>query len=237
MQAVILAAGLNTRFKEAFDEPFIKQALHINGIPILINSLNSLERIGCSEVILVSGQNTELLADLLEKYYKGDLPIIFLKNLHPEKGNGYSLGISQKKISNYFYLLMSDHIYEEAFFDQANSLRSSHVCSLFVDYKIDRIYDLDDATKVLEKDGYIMDIGKNIESYNCIDTGFFYLHERIFETFNRLTRSASVISLSDIIRSYIAQNDFTVTDIGDSLWQDVDNMEMYNHARKIFQKK
>lgn len=237
MQAVILAAGLNTRFKEAYDKPFIKQALPVNGTPILINSLNSLENIGCSEVILVSGGNKGMLARLIENYYDGALSIHFMENLQPEKGNGYSFGISGNQVSNHFFLLMSDHIYDEAFFDQAKKITANSAPSLFVDYKINRIYDLDDATKVFEKNGIIVDIGKDIDAYNCIDTGFFYLHESIFETFDKLSRTATTLSLSDIIRTYSIQNDFTVADIGESLWQDVDNMAMYNHARKIFHNK
>ena len=236
MQAVILAAGQNTRFQELFDAPFIKQSLEVDQTPILIRGMHALETISCSEIVLVVGENKDLISNLIQKFYKGSLPITMIENLYPERANGYSLGLSQKVIKDWFYLLMSDHLYDKAFMDCVISVQGTSTPSLFVDYKIDQVFDLNDATKVHEEERQILEIGKDITQYNCIDTGFFYLHEDLFEAFNELEKEQESISISEIIQKYSASNPFVVTDIGSALWQDVDDMDMYRHAKKVFGK-
>lgn len=234
MQAIILAAGLNTRFLDQFDERFIKQSLEVNHTPIMIRSMHALEQINCSEIVLVVGENKDRITELINNHYKGNLQITLVENLKPDRANGYSLGLSQHVVSGWFYLLMSDHLYNQAFMKKAAGVTSTDTPSLFVDYKIDKIFDLDDATKVLEKDRQIKAIGKQIEDYNCIDTGFFYLNEDIFNAFNDLERNQNAISISEIIQKYSASSQFVVTDIEDAIWQDVDDMNMYEYAKELF---
>lgn len=236
MQTVILAAGENTRFRESFDGPFIKQSLPVNQSPILIRSIESLHQIGCTEIVLVVGSNKHQIKQLIDEHYLGNILITYVENQNPERGNGYSLGLAQDYVDHWFYLTMSDHIFDNMFMQKVKDAQQDDAPTLYVDYKIDQVFDLDDATKVLEKDGQIQAIGKRLLEYNCIDTGFFYLNEEIFKSFNNLERSKKIISISDIIQQFSKMASFKVTDIKDALWQDVDDMDMYEHAKKIFGK-
>lgn len=236
MQTVILAAGENTRFRESFDGPFIKQSLLVNDSPILIRIIESLQQIGCTEIVLVVGSNKHHIKELIDEHYSGAIPITFLENLYPERGNGYSLGLAQDHVDHWFYLTMSDHVYDKPFMQIVKQAGKSTTPTLFVDYKIDQVFDLDDATKVLEKNMQIRAIGKQLQEYNCIDTGFFYLNKDCFKYFNEFEQSSTIISLSDIIQRYSKSVYFKLTDVKEALWQDIDDMDMYTHAKKIFGK-
>lgn len=235
MQAVILAAGLNTRFLDVFKGDFTKQSLLIGGTPLLIKSFNDLESIGCTEIILIVGKNKDLIIKLIDEHYTGSLSITYVDNSKPERANGYSFGLAQDYVRDWFYLLMSDHIYDDAFMKHVKEFSLSKKPALFVDYNIDQIFDLDDSTKVLEVDQRIKTLGKKLSHYNCIDTGFFFLNKDMFDVFAELEKASFEISLSKIIQLYSEKNEFYTSDIGEAHWQDVDDIPMYEQAKKLFE--
>ena len=234
MQAVILAAGLNTRFLNVFDKNFTKQALMIGETPILVKTLVDLESIGCTEIVLVVGRNKELIEKLIDEYYKGTLSITYVENHKPDRANGYSFGLAQNHAQEWFYLLMSDHLFDQSFMNHVKAYTGENKAALFVDYKIDQVFDLYDATKVQEKNSQILELGKKIKDYNCIDTGFFILNKDIFKTFNTIEALNHEISLSDIIIEYSKEHPFYTSDIGNAIWQDIDDPDMLDHALKTF---
>ena len=90
------------------------------------------------------------------------------------KSNGVSALKARNALHDNFLLLMADHLFEP---ETARMMVRQHLAPgeviLGVDPKLDRIFDIDDATKVRRCGDRIVDIGKEIEEYDAIDTGMF----------------------------------------------------------------
>ena len=97
---------------------------------------------------------------------------------------------------------MADHLYSpEAVRRLMKFDLPKGACALGVDYDIERCFDLDDATKVRLEDGKIVDIGKDIADYNCIDTGVFRIGPELVRELERVEKAAGDCSLSDGVRA------------------------------------
>ncbi|MBA2430686.1 MAG: nucleotidyltransferase, partial [Chthoniobacterales bacterium] len=88
---------------------------------------------------------------------------------------------------------------------------------------------LDDATKVETEGDHIIDIGKQLQDYDAIDTGVFLCSDEIFRYLRAAQRDGDC-SLSDGIRAMAAERKVRAVDIGDGWWQDVDTPEMLTQA-------
>jgi 1L-myo-inositol 1-phosphate cytidylyltransferase len=90
---------------------------------------------------------------------------------------------------------------------------------------------LADATKVAVKDGRVTDIGKEIKTYNGVDTGIFLCSEGIFDALET-AMSRGQESLSDGIRELARQERMEAMDIGDLFWLDIDDEASLLEAEK-----
>ena len=92
---------------------------------------------------------------------------------------------------------MSDHIFDSN--TAAALLRqplAKNEVILGVDHKLDCIFDLDDATKVVRMGSYITSIGKNLKVYDAADTGMFLCTPAVFDALDAVTKDGNC-SLSD----------------------------------------
>jgi 1L-myo-inositol 1-phosphate cytidylyltransferase len=131
-------------------------------------------------------------------------------------------------------LLMSDHIFEtktaEALMRQP--LAEDEVI-LAVDTKLDRIFDLDDATKVRCEGNHVVEIGKHLSRYNALDTGMFLCGPGLFSCLESVKENGDC-SLSDGMRKLAQIGKLRAFDIGGGHWQDVDSPEALEHVERIF---
>ena len=129
---------------------------------------------------------------------------------------------------------MADHIFEP---ETARVLLQQRLGSgeviLAVDPNIDRIFDLDDATKVLRDGDRIVDIGKEIADYDALDTGMFLCSPSLFDRLDSATRDGNC-SLSDGMRQLAEERRLRALEIGEANWQDVDTPEALAHAEGVF---
>ena len=72
-----------------------------------------------------------------------------MENPHPERENGYSLYLAKDYVKGEFAVVMSDHLYEKAFIEEALKGRG-----LIVD-KLGLYIDKSEATKVKCEDKYM----------------------------------------------------------------------------------
>jgi len=82
--------------------------------------------------------------------------------------------------------------------------------------------DVDDVTRVLVKEGRILEIGKNLKNYNAYDTGIFLCSPAIFRALE-VSSSNGDSSLSDGIRILCRNGNAKTFDIRDDYWIDVDD--------------
>lgn len=230
---VVLAAGLGSRLVDENSGRLLKPLVPVDGISLLVRTLQGLE-ICCDRVVVVLGYGAAVVQDAVVSKYRGSLELQFIVNDRYRLANGVSALTARGYLDGEFILVMADHIVDPGLLEQARDFRlPAESAALLVDYKLDSIYDMADATKVLEESGKIVAIGKDLADYNCIDTGIFVCTtalmdglERIFAERGDVTLSAGVQWLAESGRMY-------AVDIADGFWQDVDTPEMLEHAEKI----
>ena len=131
---------------------------------------------------------------------------------------------------------MADHIFEPR---TARALLEEPLMPgeviLAVDPKLDRIFDLDDATKVRRDGDHIVDIGKQIADYDAFDTGMFLCSPALFDILESVKKEGNC-SLSDGMRMLGREGRLRAFDIEDAAWQDVDTPEALAYAESIFDK-
>lgn len=229
---VVLAAGLGSRLAQTWNCRQSKPLVAVDGKALLLRTLTSLE-LACNRVVIVLGYCAEEIRAYIENRYQGPLPLVFTVNPDYHLANGLSVLAARKHIADAFLLCMADHIMGDELLEIARECEPPpQGAALLVDYKIQTIFDIDDATKVLAVGDRIQRIGKQLSRYNCIDTGLFVCTPYLLEALARVHAEKGDASLSDGIQALCAAGTMQAVDIGDGFWQDVDNAEMLRHAEK-----
>lgn len=233
---VILAAGFGSRLAGSDSKTDLKPLTTVNGTPLIYRTIRSLEVAGCSKVVIVLGFGfDEIKKDILDSY-TGDVPVEFARNDRFDLSNGISVLAAESFIEDTFILTMADHILS----DEMMKLAQRHIpvengATLLVDYKVDEIFDMDDATKVYSEKGKIKSIGKEIKDFNCIDTGVFVCTKGLLNEIREVYEAKGDASLSDGVQALAQKGKMNTLDIGDAFWQDVDTPEMLEHAEEVLE--
>ena len=232
-QCLILAAGNGSRIASvAGGVP--KPLVPLCGVPLLEHVMTSSREAGIERFVIVAGYRADLIRRWLSDRSMDDVSVTLIENSEYHKSNGISALAAKKELNQPFLLLMSDHIFEPK---TAKALLRQPLADdeviLAVDSKIDRVFDLDDATKVQRRGNYIVGIGKDLSSYDALDTGMFLCSPALF---NRLesARKNGDCSLSDGMRKLAQDWKLRAFDIGDGHWQDVDSPQALAHAENTF---
>jgi 1L-myo-inositol 1-phosphate cytidylyltransferase len=231
-QCLILAAGNGSRIASvAGGVP--KPLVPVCGVPLLEHVMTSSREAGIERFVIVAGYRADLIRRWLSGR-SGDISVTLIENLEYQKANGVSALAAKVELNRPFLLLMSDHIFEPK---TARRLLQQPLADdeviLAVDSKIDRVFDLDDATKVQRKGNYIVGIGKDLTSYDALDTGMFLCSPALFDQLEAVVKNGDC-ALSDGMRRLAQDWKLRAFDIGDGLWQDVDSPQALAHAEEIF---
>jgi len=240
MKAVIIAAGCGSRLKSEH-KGIPKTLLKIKGKRIIDDIISKIRFCDITEIIIVTGYESEYLKKQLQNYKNSDIKIKFLHNSQWRKPNGISVLTASKLLteSDQFILLMSDHLFSRKMLvDIVDYPITSKEALLAIDFKINAIPDLNDGMKVQceyesGKKYNIKKFGKKITEYNAIDAGMFKLNYNFFEALEK-SIAAGNCSLSDACNLLTKQNRMKGLDIEDSLWLDVDTPEIME-LTNIFQ--
>jgi len=231
-RAVILAAGTGSRLvgQDAFPKP-LKQ---VAGVALLVRVLRTLQGEGIREAVVIVGYRGDQIRKALLAEPSLGLKLHFVNNERFDRKNGVSLLAAKKFIDQECILSMADHLYSpEAVRRLMKFDLPKGACALGVDYDIERCFDLDDATKVRLENGKIVDIGKDIADYNCIDTGVFRIGPELVRELERVEKAAGDCSLSDGVRALAGRGMFFGCEVGDSRWIDVDTPEAFQRAEAM----
>lgn len=235
---VILAAGFGSRLAGTVSSTDLKPLTPVAGKPLIYRTIESLSTAGCTRVVIVLGfAFDEIKQDILSTY-DGDVEIEFVQNDKYDLGNGISVLAAKEKLpeDGDFILTMADHILSDGMMKiAANHNPPVNGASLLVDYKIDTILDMDDATKVLEENGKIEQIDKQLTDYNCIDTGVFVCTHALLNAIEETFNQKGDASLSDGVKQLADKGKMTVVDIKEHFWQDVDTPEMLAYAEEYLE--
>jgi choline kinase len=232
-ECLILAAGNGSRMRSisgARPKPLIES----RGKPILEQIIRRASRAGIERFTITVGYRSALIRQWWAQCRLDHISVQFVENRDYHKQNGISALKAKDAIDGNFLLLMADHIFEArtARLLMAQPLASGEVI-LAVDSRVNRVFDLDDATKVRRDGANIVDIGKEIPDYDALDTGMFLCTPALFNTLESAVTNGDC-SLSDAMCRLAAQRRFRALDIGDAAWQDVDTPEALAHAEHLF---
>jgi len=231
-QCLILAAGNGTRIR-SLSGGLPKPLVDFRGKPILEHVIRRAHQAGIDRFVIVVGYRSDLIRSWFDGRSLG-VSVTFVENSDYHKSNGISALKARSEINENFLLLMADHIFEP---DTARSLLKQRLAPdeviLAVDPNIDRIFDLDDATKVRRDGERIVDIGKEIPHYDALDTGMFLCSPALFDQLESATKDGNC-SLSDGMRQLARGRRLRALEIGEGQWQDLDTPEALAYAEGVF---
>lgn len=234
-ECLILAAGFGSRIASVSDG-VPKPLLPLRGVPLLEHVMTSCQDAGINRFVIVAGYRADFIRRWLTERLFDGISVTLIENREYHKANGVSALAAKDELRNPFLLLMSDHIFEPK---TAAALMQKPLANdeviLAVDHKIDRVFDLDDATKVRTEESHIVDIGKNLGRYDALDTGMFLCGPALFHRLESAKKDGDC-SLSDGMRRLAREHKLRAFDIGDAHWQDVDSPEALAYAESIFER-
>lgn len=234
---VILAAGLGSRLRENLGTSPSKLLLEIEGEPLLMRTIRSHEKADIAKIVIITGWRSDLIRREVQKRYAGPAELCFEFNEQYELSNGISLLKAKPHIKTDFLLTMADHVLDDGIMkDSINQVPPEDGAILFVDYKIESVFDLQDATKVMAKAGLVHRIGKDIEDYNCVDTGVFIGTGALLQEIDEKYVRDGDASLTDGVQALASRGKMRVRDVGKCFWQDVDDINMATEAKSLLQR-
>jgi choline kinase len=232
-QCLILAAGNGSRIASvAGGVP--KPLVPVCGVPLLEHVMTSCREAGIERFVIVAGYRADLIHRWLSEHSIDGVSVTLIENAEYHKANGISALAAKAELNRPFLLLMSDHIFEPK---TAKALLQQPLADdeviLAVDSKLDRVFDLDDATKVQRDGNHIIGIGKDLSSYDALDTGMFLCGPQLFNYLESSKKNGDC-ALSDGMRTLAQKWKLRAFDIGDAHWQDVDSPSALAHAEEVF---
>jgi CDP-L-myo-inositol myo-inositolphosphotransferase len=131
---------------------------------------------------------------------------------------------------------MADHVVEPALYEALAQEEMRGDLTLAVDYKLDDVFDMDDATKVkVGPSAEILEIDKELTSFDAVDTGVFRCNEGLFDALQAVYDQDGDASLSQGVKMLASRDRAHVTDVGSAWWQDVDDLSTRDEAeRRLF---
>jgi choline kinase len=215
------------------DQPVLKPLTWVDGVPLFERTIRNLALAGCERAVVVLGFEAPAVQAAIEAELQPPIPVRFVVNEQYQLANGVSVLAAQPHVANEFVLTMADHVFgPEVMAVAAGHHPVAGGATLLVDYKLESIFDMDDATKVLEREGRIASIGKQIPEFNCVDTGLFVCTKALMDALSECYHQGGDASLSDGVGRLAASGRMHVADIGDGFWQDIDTPEMLQYAEQ-----
>lgn len=234
-ECLILAAGQGSRIA-SLSGSVPKPLVSLFGAPLLDHILLSSQAAGVGRFVIVVGHRADALRRWFAERPLGGISVTLVENTDYHKANGISALAAREWLENPFLLLMADHIFEpktaKALLGQTPG---KDEVILAVDYNIDRIFDLEDATKVKVEGSDIVAIGKDLVDYNALDTGMFLCGPGLFERLESAKNDGNC-SLSDGMRRLSRERKLKAFDVRDGHWQDVDTPEAFAYTESIFER-
>ena len=231
--ALILAAGNGTRLAARSGE-LPKPLVQFHGKPLLQHVMSGAHEAGIERFVIVLGYRGHMIQQWYENHPIDGVHVTWVENPDYHKNNGISALRAKPVIDEPFLLMMSDHIFDSATARALlrHPIRKEEVI-LAVDRNIDRVFDIDDATKVQLDGDRIIDIGKTLHFYDGLDTGMFHCDPVLFSWLEKAMKNGNC-SLSDGMRLMAQNGTFKAFDIGQGYWQDVDTPEALEYALQSF---
>lgn len=235
---VVLAAGNGLRMKDG-GVPMPKVLLKVGGMHLVERAVLTLRFAGLDRIRVVLGNEAERLEEAISKMpnLRG-LPIELVRCEDFQRGNGASLRAGALGLDEPFLVTMADHVLSVEMVRElvVAAGRDCLAPHLLVDPDPDNVFDLDDATKVQTRNGAIASIGKELDSYDVIDTGVFHFPAWASREINAAVEEGAN-SVSEIVARLMSMGRFGTVSASNPIWQDVDTPAMAREAERMLLRK
>ena len=232
-EAVILIAGQGSRLRGA-DKNFLKPFVPVLGRPLLSYILEGVSGAGISTVYFVVGYESERVIAKAKQLIPSHINASFIVNREWEKQNGISLLAAAGHVRAPFLLTMGDHVFDDTLIECLLDNSEPGLLNLAIDRKLDSIVDLDDAMKVQMRGNKVTGIGKNLQSYDAIDTGLFVCPLEIFAYLEQAKskNAGTDCSLANGVELMAVDGKVRGIDIGAARWHDIDTRRVLEYAEQ-----
>ena len=160
MKALILAAGLGSRLAPITNE-VPKSMVPVNGKPILVKQIENLHENNIYDITIITGYKSNVIEELIKNNYP-DIKII--KSVDYENTNNmYSAYLSMDIMKDNDFLMMN----ADVFYDSSvikSLLEFDHDNAVVTDIG----NYLEESMKVIEKDGNLIEISKQITKEDAL---------------------------------------------------------------------
>ena len=232
-EAVILIAGQGSRLRGA-DKNFLKPFVPVLGRPLLSYILEGVSGAGIRTVYFVVGYESERVIAKAKQLIPSHINASFIVNREWEKQNGISLLAAAGHVRAPFLLTMGDHVFDDTLIECLLDNSEPGLLNLAIDRKFDSIVDLDDAMKVQMRGNKVTGIGKNLQSYDAIDTGLFVCPLEIFAYLEQAKskNGGTDCSLANGVELMAVDGKVRGIDIGAARWHDIDTRRVLEYAEQ-----
>ncbi len=235
MRAVILAAGRGERLLP-LTKNYPKPLTSVLGKPLLEHVIDTLKEVRVTDIVIVTGYLNHFIQEYFGDGSKFQVNIRYVYNPVYKNGNGNSLKVARELLAEdeAFLLLMSDHLIDVKIVNKALQ-NVDHKPLLCVDRQPHYSPQIKDATRVLvNSEGYITNIGKDLVHWNSVDTGVFLLDNNIFEALEETEKMSHFSPTSDYIKAMITNGQpLWACDVSRLFWFDIDTIDDLERAKRI----
>ena len=236
MKLIIIAAGKSSRLR-TITEGSPKTLLKVNGKTILNQIIENACFAGINHFVVITGYRHEYLENYIKSCDLG-VKVDLVYSPDWDKANGISVFAGKPLIPNgkSFMISMSDHIYNVDLFSKiAQSEFGRYSAMVGLDFKVNNVYDIDDAMKVSVSENNqskITSMSKSLKVFNAIDCGVFKCKYQFFNALEKAIKKGDC-GLSDGCNVLINEGKMGGVDIGNSFWLDVDTPESIEKLNSI----
>ena len=232
-EAVVLIAGQGSRLRGA-DKNRLKPFVPVLGRPLLSYILEAVSCAGINTVHFVVGYESERVMAKAKQLIPPHITASFIVNREWQKQNGISLLATAGHVNAPFLLAMGDHVFDDTIINCLLENFEPGLLNLAIDRKVDSIVDLDDAMKVQTRGNKVTGIGKNLLTYDAIDTGLFVCSLEIFAYLEQAKsrNGANDCSLAQGVELMAIDGKVRGIDIGSARWHDIDTPRVLEHAEQ-----
>ena len=234
MRGVILAAGRGRRLS-AHNGHGSKVLLPVEGRPIIDYTLEAFSQVGVTDLVIVIGYEGDAVRECVGDGSERGLNIQYVFNPHYEQGNALSLYAARSLMNGGPFLLsMADHVVSQGLLARMLKIREP-VNALAVDFTTSA-HHMEESTRVMvDSEGLITDIGKEIIRWNGVDAGVFQLTPAVFEVMEEfISEKGSEHLLSQTITRMIEREHLLwACDISSCFWHDIDTWDDLKVVRRV----
>lgn len=222
MQALILAAGDGGRL-QPLTNAVPKPLLMLRGRPIIHHVLDSLSAAGVTDATIVVGYLGGQIRTALEDAHLAGMTLRFVENDAFDLHNARSIWAARDAMppDGGFVLAMGDHLVEPALVE-ALVCGADARCRLAIDRAAPADPRAAEATRALIQNGRVVDLGKDLDEWNALDTGAFWCTPRVFEAITPELRDGEA---GAVFASLARSGELDAVDVTGRRWIDIDTAD------------